>query len=346
VKAARRLAARIAFDGREPGVSLEGIRQYLAYLVVRLVIAIAQAVRIETCQRASAVLAIIFNDLLGVRRDLVMDNLRHAFPAMTAHEHRVLARRMWEHLFLFAAEIAHTPRKIHETNWHQYVQVRRNDLFVRTLLDDRPLVLVTGHFGNFELAGYMVGLLGFRTWAVARPLENRHLDQFVGRFRALRGQRLLAKKGDYERIHDILGARGCVSFLVDQYAGRKGCWVEFFGRPASTHKAIALFALARDAPIAVGLCRRIGRPLRYELSLAAVADPRRADAAGGVRELTQWFTHELETGIRRAPEQYWWLHGRWKQKRGRGRAKRLAAKAAARAAAPVEADGESHACGL
>jgi KDO2-lipid IV(A) lauroyltransferase len=306
-------------------VSHRRIGQYLVYLFVRLLLAVAQAVRIETCHQAAAVLAWLFA-MLGVRRKVIRENLRRAYPDRSEAARRRMARGMWEHLFLFAAEMAHTPRKVHETNWYQYVQVRHNDLFVRTLLDDRPLVLVTGHFGNFELAGYMLGLFGFRTWAVARPLDNPYLDRFIHEARSLKGQRMLSKRDDYERIRDVLGARGCVSFLVDQYGGKKGCWVDFFGRPASTHKAIALFALATSAPLAVGLCHRTGRPMRYELALEAVADPHSEQTGPGtVRELTQWFTSQLEAGIRRAPEQYWWLHRRWKGKPRASKARRTAA---------------------
>ena len=104
--------------------------------------------------------------------------------------------------------------------------------------------------------------------------------------------------------------------LADQAAGDKGCWVPFFGREASAHKAIALFSLHHDAPVVVGGCRRIGGPLEYELSMEAVADPRAGSPeVAGVRELTTWYTAQLERIVRRAPEQYWWLHRRWKDNR-------------------------------
>ncbi|HEX5445391.1 MAG TPA: hypothetical protein VFW87_16315, partial [Pirellulales bacterium] len=84
----------------------------------------------------------------------------------------------------------------------------------------------------------------------------------------------------------------------------------------SVHKAIALFALGNDAPLAVGTGRRLDRPLKYELNLHAVADPRSGEEhVSSVPRLTQWYTSALETVIRRSPEQYWWLHRRWKDTR-------------------------------
>jgi KDO2-lipid IV(A) lauroyltransferase len=187
---------------------------------------------------------------------------------------------------------------------------------VRLLLSNRSVILVGAHYGNFELNGYLLGLFGYTSYAVARPLDNAYLDVWVNRFRGSTGQRMLSKTSDYERIVELLASGAAICFLADQHAGSKGCWVDFFGRPASAHKAIGLFSLHNDAPIAVGTCRRSGGPLEYEAGLEAYADPRDVGPeVSGLRELTQWYTGELEKFIRRSPEQYWWLHRRWKDHR-------------------------------
>ena len=286
------------------------------YFVVRVLICLLQAVRIETCQRAAAVLGILFADVLKIRGKVVDDNLRHAFPSLSAGDRRRMARRMWEHLFLLVAEVAHLPRKMHRTNWRDYVHLNGVRNIVHMLLDERPMLIISAHFGNFELAGYVLGLLGFPTYTVARPLDNPYLHRFVNRFRRATGQHILPKKGGYEQIVDVLSRGATMAFLADQYAGSKGCWVEFFGRPASVHKAISLFSLNSDAPMLIGSARRAGKPLHYEMTLHGVADPRDlADEPDAVRRLTQWYTSELEQVIRGAPEQYWWVHRRWKDNR-------------------------------
>jgi KDO2-lipid IV(A) lauroyltransferase len=255
-------------------------------------------------------------DLLGIRRGVVDDNLRHAFPELSPAERKRLARRMWEHLLVLVYEVAHASRKIHQTNWRRYVRLVGMDRGVRLLLGVRPTVIVTAHFGNFEIGGYMLGLLGFPSFTVARNLDNPYLDRFVGRFRGASGQYMIPKNGGYDQILQVLAAGGTMAFLADQYAGPKGCWVEFFGRPASAHKAIALLALEHDAPIMVCSARRLERPLQFEVTLSAIADPREAgDEAGSVRQLTQWYTSQVERMIRQAPDQYWWLHRRWKDPR-------------------------------
>jgi len=286
---------------------------FLVYLVVRFLICLVQAVRIETGQKLVGPLAWLFDAVLGIRSEVIAENLAHAFPELSGSERKRLARRMWEHLFLLVLEVANAPRKIHETNWRDYISLRDQQRLVRLLLDERPTLIITGHFGNFELAGYVLAILGFPTYTVARNLDNPYLDRFLNRFRSSTGQYIIPKKGGYDQILAVLARGGAMTFVADQYAGRKGCWVEFFGRPASAHKAIALLALANDAPVAVCSGPRLDGPLHIRLDTHAVADPRLTpERADGVRHLTQWYTSQLETAIRAAPNQYWWLHRRWK----------------------------------
>ena len=302
------------------------VLDYLVYLVVRVLICVAQALSIQTGYRLARAMAWLVGEALGVRRRVVDENLRHAFPNLSDAERHRLAQRMWEHLFLLVLEVAHAPRKIHETNWRCYVRLVGVDRVLRLLLSDRPTVIVTAHFGNFELGGFLLGLLGFSTYTVARNLDNPYLDRFLNRFRGATGQHIISKNGGYEEILQVMGSGGTMAFLADQYAGPKGCWVQFFGRPASAHKAIALLALEYDAPIAVCCAQRRDRPMQFEMKVAGIADPRQSsEGVASLQQLTQWYSSCLEQMIRAAPEQYWWLHRRWKDPRP---ARRIPSKAA------------------
>jgi KDO2-lipid IV(A) lauroyltransferase len=236
---------------------------------------------------------------------------------------------MWEHFFLMIVEVVHAPRKIHSTNWRDYVTLHQADRIIRTLFDDRPTVVICGHYGNFELSGFVLGLFGFPTYTIARPLDNPYLDRFLNEFRGLTGQFILSKTGSAGQIQGILDRGGTLALLGDQYAGRKGCWVEFFGRLASSHKAIALFTLASNAPTMFCYTRRTAGPLSAELGLGDLLDPQTVSPDMlSVPAITQWYTSQLERTVRQAPEQYWWLHRRWKDTPGRKRrprAKRAAA---------------------
>lgn len=286
---------------------------FAVYFCIRVLIALVQAVPLEVCARGADGLAWFFDHVLGVRRDVVEENLRTAFPEASAAERRDISRGMWRHLFLMCAEIAQTPRKVHRTNWREHSNIVNLETFARWLLSGRPLVIISGHYGNFELGGYLMGLFGFPTYTVARKLDNPYLDRFVNDFRGRTGQFILPKRGSRESIQVVLSSGGILTLLGDQSAGKKACWVSFFGRPASTHKAVALFTLANDAPTMVSYARRLEAPLRYEVGPEVVIDPRDPDfPLGSIPLMAQWYTDHLEQLIRRCPEQYWWLHRRWK----------------------------------
>jgi KDO2-lipid IV(A) lauroyltransferase len=278
---------------------------------VRLVICLLQTISLDACERWAERLAWFFGDLVKIRRRVLMENLTIAYPSWTDAERKECIRRMWKHLFVMMAEIAQTGRKIHRTNWRNYFQFINLESIMRMLWDDRPKMVVSAHYGNFELASYSLGLFGFKTFAVARTLDNPYLNDIIGTFRGAKG-RVIPKEGSANEIASILEQKGTISILADQHAGPKGCWVDFFGKMASTHKAIALFSLGNDAPLGVSFSRRLDRPLHYEMGLQAIADPLSSRMPRDVAFVTQWFTKEFEQMINVDPDQYWWLHRRWK----------------------------------
>ena len=305
-------------------VPIQRLREYASYLLVRVFVCVAQTLRMETCWALSRLAAKICTDFVPLRRAVIEENLRLAYPHLDAAARRRMTRRMWEHLFLMAAEVVHAPRKVHDTNWRDFFVLKRSNEVVEMFLDDRPTIFVAAHFGNFELGGDILALLGFPPHSIARTLDNPYLNAYITRFRRRKGQALIPKKGGYDDIVRLLSEGEIMGFLADQYAGAKGCWVNFFGRPASAHKAIALLALEHDARVAVGYCRRLDRPMRFEVNLIDILDVRQAQEARGVRELTQWYTSRLEQAIRLSPDQYWWVHRRWKDNRPAKKSRRLA----------------------
>jgi Kdo2-lipid IVA lauroyltransferase/acyltransferase len=286
---------------------------FVAYLVIRVFICIVQATSIEACQYFAHALGWLAADVLKLRRKTVDENLRHVFPQQTEPQRRKMKRRMWEHLFLMVCEIAHAPRKLHDTNWRRYIQLRNERPMLLQLLDERPTILVSGHYGNFEIAGFVTGLLGFSTHTVARQLDNPFLDRFLNKFRAINGQFMLPKDGSAPLIGAVLDQGGTLGLLGDQHAGEKGCWVEFLGRLASCHKAVAVFTIAGKAPMVVAYARRLERPLHFEVGMQGLADPMlNGPECGGVKPLTEWYNQRLAEVILAAPEQYWWMHRRWR----------------------------------
>jgi KDO2-lipid IV(A) lauroyltransferase len=297
------------------------------YAAVRVAICVVQALPRRSCERWARGLSGLLADRLRIRREVVRGNLRTALPDLDEGRRREIAREMWEHLLLMVVEIAHANRVIHRTTWRRQLRIHGMEQFVRHLWQERPKVILSGHYGNFELAAYLFGLFGFRIFSVARELDNPLLDRFVTRFRESRGQRILPKKGSAPDVAQVLDEQGAIGLLGDQAAGPKGFWVEFFGRPASVHKAIGVFAMSASAPVLVcSATRRGGRIFDYDLRLEGVLDPASGTAdAESPQALSQWYTRLLERTIRREPAQYWWVHRRWRGEPPKATVSRVAA---------------------
>lgn len=283
------------------------IASWLVYLAVRLAVSLAQALPPDLAWGLAQGLGWLAYRTDRRHRRVAEDNLRHALH-VPEHELPGLIRAVYTHFALVLVEMVHLYRRLHLSTWHRYIELEDARRLVQELLQPGPRLLLTAHFGNWEVASYVLGLLGFRSYAVARPLDNVYLDRFLRRFRERTGQKLLAKKGELERLERLLGAGAMVCMLADQDAGSRGLYVDFFGRPASTHKSPALLSLHTGARILVLGAWRV-RPWRFRVALVDTIVPQPSDTA---RSLTERFTRAFEKLIRRDITQYFWLHRRWK----------------------------------
>lgn len=293
----------------------EKFRQLAEYFLVQSLICAALVVTPDTCAAVARRLAWLVNDILKFREKVVDENIRHVYPQMSLEERKDMGREMWYHLIMMGIDIIHAPRKIHDTNWRSYVNIVDVQQMTSYLIDYRPLIAVTGHYGNFEIAGYVTGLLGMPSYSVARKLDNPYLDNFINSFRGRNGQFIIQKDGSAGEIQEVLESGAILTILGDQHAGTKGCWIDFLGRPASCHKAVALFCLGSGAPMMVSYCRHTDKPLHFEIGCTGVADPMTMDdELRDVKSLTQWYSDRMADAIRKDPSQYWWVHRRWKEK--------------------------------
>lgn len=298
------------------------LRQLGEYLVFKTVVACVQALSPGMCVRLATGLATFVHYGLPrkwTRFDVARDNIRAAFGAhYTDGQIERMIFRMWVSLFRLVTEIILLPRKLRLDNVVAAVAFRNKPDVVRALCSGRPVIVLSGHFGNWEMAVSIFGLFGFRMGLVARELDNPYLNRWFLRFRKYTGHRPISKNGGGGTIVSVLERRGSLAMLGDQDAGPAGLFVDYFGRPASTFKSIALLAMEYNALICVGYARRLenetlpgGWP-RFELGCEEVVDPLEFQSADALREMTQTYTAALERVARRAPEQYFWVHRRWK----------------------------------
>jgi len=211
-------------------------------------------------------------------------------------------------------EVLFTTRLIRLDTWTRYVELENFREVVNLLVRrERGLVLLTGHYGNWEVLGYVLATLGFETTSIARPLDNPYVSKYLFDVREKTGQRIIAKKGATDEVTAVLESKGAVGFIADQNAGPKGIFVDFFGRKASTYKSIGLLAMEYQVPVVIGYARRVGDRFRYRVGVQDIIRP--ADWLAHddpIRYITQRYTKAIEDIVRVDPGQYWWVHRRWK----------------------------------
>lgn len=291
------------------------------YMLARTVASALTAVDLDAVGPPARLIAQIFFQLDRRHRNRAIKHVGTAFPDLPEDEVYRIALDSCEHFARLAVESLHTLRQMTPDGWSRRVQLVNLNKAVDRLVSDRPVILLTGHLGNWELLGVLLATLGFELDAIARPLDNPRLDDWIMGIRQKRGLRIITKFDATERMVEVLDRGGALGFIADQNAGDKGIFVPFMNRLASTYKSIGLLAQQYNASVICGYAHRLppvpGDPLpvRYELGVEDVIDPE--DWQGERDELyyiTARYTRALEMMIRRRPEQYLWMHRRWKSR--------------------------------
>ena len=251
---------------------------------------------------------------MGIRRSTVEQNLRLAFPDATEEWRRSVARGAYEHLGRESAAMLRLARLDPQAVVERTV-TRGWDELEQALAEGNGCILVTGHYGNWEIAAATVASRGVPIAAIVRRQGNLLVDRRLDQTRRRLGVETVSQREAPSRIPRVLRKNGVVGIVGDQDARRAGVFVPFFGVPASTHRGPALFALRFNAPVFACVARRLPGPgVRYEVSGTRVPVPRTGDLEADVRALTAQLAARLEASIREAPEQYFWFHRRWKSK--------------------------------
>ena len=247
--------------------------------------------------------------LLPRRRALALANLRRSFGAeRTEADLKGLGRRSFQHLGMNLVEICRYFLRPTDVMLSR-VRVQGREHLQAAAARGRGVLVLTAHYGNWELLAAAHALSGLPLSIVTRPLDHPALDDLAGRFRRRSGAELIVKRQAVREVLSALRRQRMVGILLDQNATRaEGVFVPFFGAPASTSKGLALLALRTGAPVVPvflrrepdgGHCMDVGPPV-----------PPPPD--GLVTTYTATFNPVIEAAIRRAPEQWLWIHDRWR----------------------------------
>lgn len=264
----------------------------------------------RTCGAGVARLALLLRPPLRRAGEI---NLHLAFPEWSEAQRRRVLRQMVRHLGWMAAEFAHFPRYTPQA-LERIVVYDGLDNFLRARAQGRGVLVLTGHIGAWELSSFAHAVFGYPMHFLVRPIPNRRVEALVHRYRCVAGNVAVEKTNAARQIFQVLRRGGTVGILADlNTPATDGVFVDFFGVPACMTDAVARIALRSGAPVVPGYIYWDDVQCRYRLRFEPeVVLVRSGDEEQDVIANTQRFARILEEVIRRRPEQWLWLHKRWK----------------------------------
>jgi len=292
------------------------LRNYLLYLGARGITTLLHGNSIDETMAITASIARFYFRIGASHRKRACQNIASSFPEWSRDRVEHVAEESFVHMFkLFLADAAIMPRLVTTQAWPNHSLIPHLGSSMDLVVRKQPIVMVTGHFGNWEVLGYTMSVAGYPVHAVARPLDNPFLNRWILDIRERHGMHIITKWGAAPILQKALQNNGCVGFIADQNAGNDGMFVPFFGRLASSYKSIGLLAMRYKVPVLVGCSIRKGPNFVFELTLTDRINPEDwADQPDPLFYITARYNRGLEQMIRTSPEQYLWVHRRWKSR--------------------------------
>jgi KDO2-lipid IV(A) lauroyltransferase len=247
-------------------------------------------------------------------RLIATHNLKCAFPEKSMKDIGAIVKGVYRTMGVVAADFFEIPSLTRE-NLGNLVEIHGREHCIRALEKNKGLLMFGAHFGNWELEAIAVSLAVKPVDVIYRPLDNRFLDTLVAQVRASTGNTTVPKDRAMRPMMRTLKNNGILGILIDQnVAWQEGVFVDFFGRPACTTDGLALLALHTEAPVIGAYMVRLENG-KYRLMIGEEVEVvRTGNKSADVLTNTQNFTKVIEDTVRMYPDQWLWVHHRWKTK--------------------------------
>jgi KDO2-lipid IV(A) lauroyltransferase len=288
------------------------LRHHLEHLGYRLGLSVLHLLPEELALRLGEGMGWVVGVVLGMRWKTVRAHLRQAFPHESEAWRRRVARASFRHLGREAVATFLLGRLSREEILER-IEIPGFEALQEAVGAGGGAVLLTPHFGNWEIAGAGLAARGIPLDVVAQRQRNPLFDADLTETRTRQGMSVIQRGDAPKQVLRSLRRGRAVAIVWDQNVRRGGIFVEFFGKKASTARGPAIFPLRTGSPVFQGVNRRLeGYPSRYRLEVVPVDFTPTGDLEADVFRLTEVYTRFLEKEIVRTPEQYFWQHRRWK----------------------------------
>ncbi|HJX94602.1 MAG TPA: lysophospholipid acyltransferase family protein [Candidatus Acidoferrum sp.] len=289
------------------------MKEWFEYAPVWLILKILGALPRRVARGFAATVTSLLFSLQPKLQKTAEFNMRLAFPDWADAQRKDATRKMVRNLGWMAAEFARLPRLTKE-NIEDVVILEGHENFLEGQRRGKGVLYLTGHIGAWELSSFAHALYGYPLHYMARPLDNKRLDTLVNQYRCSSGNLPIFKNESARVVLRILKDSGTVGILADQNTlPAEGAFVDFFGKVACTTTGLARVALHTGAAVVPGYAYWDETVQKYRLRFEPPVELiRTGDTERDVFENTRRFAKVIEEIIRRHPDQWIWVHKRWK----------------------------------
>ena len=263
-------------------------------------------------RKFSSLIAFFFYYILPIRKDVVFDNLKHAFPDFSEDRIKEIAYGSYKSFCLTLAEILYMPW-LDEDQLKQIMICEKRDLIVKRFDEGNGVILLSAHLGNWEyLATSVAAQINKKFYVVVKPQRNPFVNNWMNKYRTKWTNEVVPLGVSIRNIFSVLLNKGIVAMVADQRGPEESIKLKFFGRLTSVYTGPAVLSLKTNSPIIYGIAER-QKDLNYKVELIEVDRnnlPENSDEK--IKVLTERMLKILEDIIRQYPEQWLWMHKRWK----------------------------------
>ena len=267
---------------------------------------------LKVSRKFSVLIAYLFYYFIPIRKDVVLDNLQHAFPEYSKDKISEIAFGCYRSFCITLSEILYMPRLSGEQLKNNMVCENKN-LIMEKLKEDNGLILLSAHFGNWEyVATSVAAQLDQKFYVVVKSQRNPYVDKWMNKMRTRWTNEIVSLGISIRNIFAVILKKGIVAMVADQRGPKEGIKLEFFGRLTSVYTGPAVLSLKTNTPILIGISVR-QKDFSYRLNLVEIDRSNLPeDHDGKVKVITERMIRILENVIRENPEQWLWMHKRWK----------------------------------
>ncbi len=299
-------------------ISKNMVSTYLEYSFFLMAMGIVSVLPSRLCFKAAGLAGRMFFFVDVRHRKRAIQHILHAGITREKDEATALARRNFIHFAKVGVEIFKCSPPTSRENIPGMLSITGSSIsrerFFSTSGKSEQAIIICAHFGNWEIAGQLIAMSsGLPLLSVFRPFDNPMIGDYINSRRGGNNHETAEKKGALRKIISAMEKGWSVAFVADQHASKKeGVTVNYFGHPASTHKAPAMLHLRTGIPLLVLMPRRVSDDFCFEFILSKPIIHRPSgDETKDIEAITQMFTSEIENVVRAYPEQWMWAHRRW-----------------------------------